>query len=167
MKNEFDRALAQARNIQRLADYTSALRGQYQFPIFSGHDVLYNGRMDTLPESKLPYVERRTRMLAFWKTIVTCGSITDIFMMPGWERSEGARDEHNSALQMGITLHYKDFLLNKSNNDKLLDDEVWHYKIVWVGPELEASPCWREGGYPIWGQFEVIMDHNTVDREHE
>src|SRR3989344_4191473 len=34
--------------------------------------------------------------------------------------------------------------------------EVWHYKIVWVGPELEASPCWREGGYPIWGQFEVI-----------
>lgn len=40
--------------------------------------------------------------------------------------------------------------------------EVWHYKIVWVGPELENSPCWREGGYPIWGQFEVIMDHGTA-----
>jgi hypothetical protein len=35
---------------------------------------------------------------------------------------------------------------------------VWHYKIVWVGPELEDSPYWREGGYPIWGQFEVVMD---------
>jgi len=35
---------------------------------------------------------------------------------------------------------------------------VWHYKIIWVGPELESSPYWREGGYSIWGQFEVIMD---------
>lgn len=94
------------RNIQRLADYTSALRAQHPFPVFSGQDVLYNGRMDTLPESKLPYLERRTRMLAFWKTVVTCGSITDIFMMPGWERSEGARDEHSSAQQMGMVVHY-------------------------------------------------------------
>ena len=44
--------------------------------------------------------------------------------------------------------------------------EVWHYKIIWVGPELEASPYWREGGYPIWGQFEVIMDHGTYANEH-
>lgn len=36
--------------------------------------------------------------------------------------------------------------------------EVWHYKIIWVGTELEESPYWREGGYSIWGQFEVIMD---------
>jgi len=35
---------------------------------------------------------------------------------------------------------------------------VWHYKIIWVGPELENSPYWREGGYAIWNQFEVIMD---------
>lgn len=39
--------------------------------------------------------------------------------------------------------------------------ETWMYKIVWVGPELENSPYWREGGYPIWGQFEVIMSHGT------
>ena len=32
--------------------------------------------------------------------------------------------------------------------------EVWHYKIVWVGPQLMNSPYWRDGGYPIWGQFE-------------
>ena len=94
------------RNIRRLAHYTSALRLKYSFPLFSGYDVLYNGRMDRLPESKLPYLERRTRMLAFWKTIITCGSITDMFMMPGWERSEGARDEHRSAREMGMTVHY-------------------------------------------------------------
>ena len=44
--------------------------------------------------------------------------------------------------------------------------EVWHYKIVWVGPELENSPYWREGGYAIWGQFEVIMSQGTVQGEH-
>lgn len=44
--------------------------------------------------------------------------------------------------------------------------EVWHYKIVWVGPELEESPYWREGGYPIWGQFEVIFSHGTSPDGH-
>jgi hypothetical protein len=44
--------------------------------------------------------------------------------------------------------------------------EVWHYKIIWVGPELEDSPYWREGGYAVWGQFEVIMSQGVVDGEH-
>lgn len=35
---------------------------------------------------------------------------------------------------------------------------VWHYKIIWVGADLEDSPYWQAGGYPIWGEFEVIMD---------
>lgn len=44
--------------------------------------------------------------------------------------------------------------------------EVWHYKIVWVGPELDKSPYWRTGGYAIWGEFEVIMDQGSVANEH-
>src|SRR3989344_6445709 len=44
--------------------------------------------------------------------------------------------------------------------------ETWHYKIVWVGPQLEDSSCWREGGYPIWGQFEVIFSQGTVANQH-
>lgn len=44
--------------------------------------------------------------------------------------------------------------------------EVWHYKIVWVGPELENSPYWREGGYAIWGQFEVILSQGVIGGEH-
>ncbi len=44
--------------------------------------------------------------------------------------------------------------------------EVWHYKIIWVGPELEASPYWREGGYAIWGQFEVILSQGVVGKKH-
>jgi len=42
--------------------------------------------------------------------------------------------------------------------------EIWHYKIIWVGSE--GSQYWREGGYPIWGQFEVIMSHGVAGGEH-
>lgn len=45
-------------------------------------------------------------------------------------------------------------------------DEVWHYKIVWVGKSLQASQYWHEGGYPIWGEFEVIFSQGTVANEH-
>ena len=35
---------------------------------------------------------------------------------------------------------------------------VWHYKIVWVPPcGADGTPL-PDGGYCIWGQFEVIMD---------
>ena len=44
--------------------------------------------------------------------------------------------------------------------------EVWHYKIIWVGPELEDSDYWREGGYAIWGQFEVILSQGVMEGEH-
>jgi hypothetical protein len=44
--------------------------------------------------------------------------------------------------------------------------EVWHYKIKWVGSDLADSPRWVEGGYAVWGQFEVIMDHGTTGGEH-
>jgi hypothetical protein len=40
-----------------------------------------------------------------------------------------------------------------------------HTKIVWVGPELEDSPYWREGGVAIWGEFEVIFDQGQ-DPDH-
>lgn len=44
--------------------------------------------------------------------------------------------------------------------------QLWHYKIIWVGSALENSPYWRAGGYPIWGQFEVIMDQG-VDKAND
>src|SRR5450759_2387270 len=36
-----------------------------------------------------------------------------------------------------------------------------HYKIIWVGPEAEASLYWVAGGYTVWGSYEVIMDQGT------
>ena len=44
--------------------------------------------------------------------------------------------------------------------------EVWHYKIVWVGPQLENSPYCRKGGYAVWGQFEVILSQGVTGGQH-
>ena len=35
---------------------------------------------------------------------------------------------------------------------------IEHYKIIWVGSLASASPYWRDGGYSVWGNYEVIMD---------
>ena len=43
--------------------------------------------------------------------------------------------------------------------------EVWHYKIQWVG-DCTDGEYFDDGGYCIWGQFEVIMDQGTADGEH-
>ncbi|OHA90182.1 MAG: hypothetical protein A2665_01200 [Candidatus Zambryskibacteria bacterium RIFCSPHIGHO2_01_FULL_46_30] len=59
---------------------------------------------------------------------------------------------------------YPDAWIDNEWNGKGVKDgsgSVWHYKIVWVGTELEASPYWRPGGYAIWGQFEVLMDQGV------
>lgn len=39
--------------------------------------------------------------------------------------------------------------------------EVWHYKIVWVPPCGANGDPLPNGGYCIWGQFEVIMDQGV------
>jgi hypothetical protein len=45
--------------------------------------------------------------------------------------------------------------------------DVWHYKIVWVGPCGADSTPLDNGGYCIWGQFEVIMDQGTSNGVHD
>lgn len=37
--------------------------------------------------------------------------------------------------------------------------EIWHYKIVWVGPCTDGADC-------IWDQFAVIMSQGTAGGEH-
>lgn len=46
------------------------------------------------------------------------------------------------------------------------DNTVWHYKIIWVGPEGASSSYWLPGGYSIWGNYEVIMDQGINGTVH-
>lgn len=53
-------------------------------------------------------------------------------------------------------------------NGKLPDgsDVTEHAKIIWVGSDLENSKYWKTGGYPIWGEFEVVMDQGMTGTTH-
>lgn len=48
-------------------------------------------------------------------------------------------------------------------NGKVADGSgaIWHYKTIWVGSLAENSPYWLDGGYSIWGNYEVIMEQGT------
>ena len=37
---------------------------------------------------------------------------------------------------------------------------VWHYRFRWIGPCADYATL-PSGGYCIWGQFEVLMDHGV------
>lgn len=45
--------------------------------------------------------------------------------------------------------------------------EVWHYKIIWVGDCGADGTALPNGGYCIWGQFEVIMDQGVNVDGHQ
>lgn len=94
------------RNIKILHDRTDKVRKKHNFSIFSAYDVLYNGLFWKLPESKLPFEKRRPIFFGFWKRVMECGHITDMFMSPGWEKSVGAVKEHESAKKMGMRVFY-------------------------------------------------------------
>jgi len=61
-----------------------------------------------------------------------------------------------------------DAWIDNNWNGKVKDGsgEVWQYRIIWVGSDLESSDRWVDGGYAIWGQFEVIFSHGTSANEH-
>ncbi len=43
--------------------------------------------------------------------------------------------------------------------------ENWHYKIQWVGT-CQDGTFFSDGGYCIWGQFEVLTDQGMLDGTH-
>lgn len=53
---------------------------------------------------------------------------------------------------------YNAWTSNEWNGKNGGSGSVWHYKIVWVGDYAADPSLITEGGYGIWGQFEVIMD---------
>jgi len=42
-----------------------------------------------------------------------------------------------------------------------------HFKIIWVGSAGSTSPYWADGGYLIWGNYEVIFDQGSDPSGHE
>lgn len=90
------------RNRNILIQHTNVLETTCNFPFFCASDIftvdLYKRlNRDTIPKEKF---------IEFWRDILKSRLITDVFMTPRWEKSDGATDEHETAKKLGLTIHY-------------------------------------------------------------
>lgn len=91
-------------NVQRLAQYAKRLRKRVSPYVFSTQEIFDKTHQDEINDKG---EEAQVELRRFWRDIQDSGYITDLFMTPGWERSAGARDEHEAALQNPkIKIHY-------------------------------------------------------------
>ncbi|MFA5933047.1 MAG: hypothetical protein WCV81_02125 [Microgenomates group bacterium] len=100
------------KNIEILRLYTNLIRVQSGIPTFCASDVFGHGLYERLEEMKLSYSEREPKFVNFWRKVLTSGHVTDIFMTPGWTRSNGARDEHSLSKEINLRLFYINPLIN-------------------------------------------------------
>ena len=93
-------------NRKRLVDYVKKLGKIHSFPMFSAVDVFSSEVYERLEEWKLPFGEREVKVRFFWREILKSGCVTDIFMTPRWDKSKGAINEHKTAKEIGLKIHY-------------------------------------------------------------
>lgn len=89
-------------NTVRLQTYLDALRTEESFPLFAATEV-FTADVKRAISAHLLSLEDH---VAFWRSIIGSGDVTDIYMTPRWEIAPGARDEHDYAKQLGIRVHY-------------------------------------------------------------
>jgi len=89
-------------NIRALDDFAEQLRKANSFPIFSAVDVFSEDVYGAINLESLPDADFKI----FWRDVLGSGYVTDIFMGPRWEDSEGAKDEHEFSKSAGILIHY-------------------------------------------------------------
>ncbi len=86
-------------NVKVLEMYTEFYRSYTPFPVFSSSDI-FHGR----------YVEKfnltQSEWVGFWNNILKSETITDVFMTPRWEVSNGATEEHKTAKALNLNIHY-------------------------------------------------------------
>lgn len=60
------------------------------------------------PDEKLERMgdTEKSDWVEFWNKIFCSGKLTDVYFTPGWEKSSGARWEHEKAEELGLTMHY-------------------------------------------------------------
>lgn len=86
--------------------YVEKLRRVHKFPMFSAVDVFSDNIYAQLEEMALSFEKREVKIRSFWRQIFKSGYVTDIFMAPRWDKSKGATDEHETAKQIGLKIHY-------------------------------------------------------------
>jgi hypothetical protein len=95
-----------AANRRILQEHTDRIRATTDYPVFSAAEIFENPDLwERLEEIRWSTPERRKAFIAFWREVLELGKVTDVFMTPRWEQSEGATDEYNTAQRLGIQIH--------------------------------------------------------------
>ncbi len=93
------------RNLGRLMHWTELIGNMYDFPIICAAFVFNQDVYARIEIPSLPYEKRSQLFFPFWRAVLQAG-VTDIFMAQGWEKSVGAKDEHETAQALGINIHF-------------------------------------------------------------
>lgn len=90
-------------NMKILAGFVDTISEREGDVVFSSADVF-------TPETyaRVNLADRTNQeFINLWRVVLGSGHITDVHFTPRWERSEGARDEHMIATELGLTIHYE------------------------------------------------------------
>lgn len=87
------------KNLAVLSRYERTIKKSERIPVFSATDFLFNELVNTVFRGRASGDE-------YWRDIIESGYITDIYMTPGWESSNGAKSEFDSAKKKHLKIHY-------------------------------------------------------------
>lgn len=90
-------------NIERLKKYTDFVRASHKFPVFSATDIFTKQVYEVCNREREIL---NSEFIEFWRNLLETGFVTDLFMTPRWDESEGATDEHLIAEHLGLNIHY-------------------------------------------------------------
>jgi uncharacterized protein DUF4406 len=89
-------------NLEKLHRHADWVESEEGINVFSAADIFND---ETYWRLNAPRPVHEEEFYVFWKEILH-GGITDIYMVAGWEQSLGATDEHETAKQLGLRIHY-------------------------------------------------------------
>ena len=81
--------------------YKQEIINKNQGFIFSAADIFSN---EIYWKMNISNPDHKKEFYDFWRTILN--NVAVIYMTPGWEKSSGAKDEHNTAKKLGIKIIY-------------------------------------------------------------
>lgn len=89
-----------------------------------------------------------------------CGTYVNDSLVMKWNK---AWDECNAA-GSNDEAACADAWLNQTWNGKKPNGsgETYGAKTIWVGSKGESSPYWQDGGYLLWGNYEVVFEKTSV-----
>ncbi len=89
-------------NSRILDEHTRRIESMYGLPTLSATVVFDDLIFAQINADKIPY----NNWLLFWRKILKSGVFETIHMTPRWEKSTGAKDELETAKELGLTVIY-------------------------------------------------------------